>query len=122
MEGWSDGSWTLRCPPGRYCTPAYCTPTGGFPAPCRHSGVVAADRLDPHAVARHPHLDAAELAAVRRRAGLVGQQVARAQLVLDCRVDAVELGRRVDEEAAPAGLLRQLREVAANLQVQPREI
>src|SRR5258707_675207 len=71
--------------------------------PGRSVGVVAADRLDPQAVAGRPHLDGAELALARRGPGLVGQEGTRPQLVLDRRADAVELARRIAEEAAAAG-------------------
>src|SRR6185369_12931021 len=72
------------------------------------SWVIPAHRLGLHPGRRHFQLDGAEVGRSGGVAGLVGDQILGAQLLLDGGVDPFEALGVLDEEAAPAGLLGDL--------------
>src|SRR5262245_20402221 len=76
--------------------------------------------IPPHGLRFHPrlvelHLAGAELLGVAFLRRLIGEQVLRAQLLLDRVVDPFQLARLLDEEEAPAGLVREARELQAHV-------
>src|ERR1041384_5452613 len=70
--------------------------------------VVAGERLDLQPFARDADLDGAEAAVGGGVGRLVGEEVLGAQVGKDRLVDRRELGDGLEEDAAAAGLLREL--------------